>query len=152
MSKTIVYKTAGGVVINAKKQILALQRTVQRNGRDVHEIRLPKGHIDPGETDAEAAVREVGEESGYWRVAIIADLGEAHSSFKLEGVRYERDEHYFLMRLVVEQRDAAQPVSAEEALFEPIWLAPDEAPSQMTYPSERAIVERACACIYNEQA
>lgn len=144
MSEVIVYKTAGGVVINANKEILALSRTVVRNGMPVKELRLPKGHIDPGETDEEAAVREVGEESGYWQVEIIADLGESHSSFQLEGVRYERDEHYFLMRLSDPRRAEPQPVSAEEALFEPCWLEASQAVLRMTYPTEQLMARRAC--------
>jgi 8-oxo-dGTP pyrophosphatase MutT (NUDIX family) len=144
MSETMVYKTAGGVVINKNGEILALARQVMRNGKIKDELRLPKGHIDPGETDAETAVREVGEESGYWLVEIIADLGEAHSSFSVDGVHYERDEHYFLMRLTEERRDAPQPVSEDEALFSPRWLAAEEVPGQLTYSTEQAIAQRAC--------
>ncbi|MBP7869635.1 MAG: NUDIX hydrolase, partial [Candidatus Hydrogenedentes bacterium] len=54
MSKTLSYTTAGGVVINARGEILALSRTVMRDGGPVHELRLPKGHIDPGETAEQA--------------------------------------------------------------------------------------------------
>ncbi len=144
MSETVVYKTAGGVVINKDSEILALARQVVRDGILKDELRLPKGHIDPGETDEEAAVREVGEESGYWLVEIIADLGEGHSSFSVDGVHYERDEHYFLMRLTEERREAPQPVSAEEALFSPCWLAAKEAVNQLTYPTEQVMAQRAC--------
>lgn len=144
MSETVVYKTAGGVVVNKDSEILVLARQVVRDGKLKDELRLPKGHIDPGETDAETAVREVGEESGYWLLEIMADLGEAHSSFSVDGVQYERDEHYFLMRLKDERRDAPQPVSEEEALFSPCWLAAEEAPIQLTYPTEQEIAQRAC--------
>ena len=147
MSEIMVYKTAGGVVINKKQEILTLARTVMRDGGPVEELRLPKGHIDPGETDEEAAMREVGEESGYWQVEIIADLGESHSSFELDGVRYERDEHYFLMRLTDERRSAPQPVSAEEALFSPCWFEAAEAPMKLTYPTEGMMAQRACDVI-----
>lgn len=152
MSETMVYKTAGGVVINKNDEILGLARTIVRGGTPVDELRLPKGHIDPGETDEEAAMREVGEESGYWKVAIIADLGEAHSSFALDGVNYERDEHYFLMRLTAERREAPQPVSEEEALFSPRWLVANEAPEQLTYPTEQDMARRACECIKQKQS
>ncbi len=151
MSQKIVYKTAGGVVINERNEILALERIVTRGGQDVHEVRLPKGHIDPGETDEEAAIREVGEESGYWHVDIIADLGEGHSSFELDGLRYERDERYFLMRLSDTRPAAPQPVSAEEALFSPLWFLPEEAPRRMTYTTERIMVARARDIIQNQK-
>jgi len=143
MAEVMVYKTAGGVVMNSKDEILTLSRTVKRGDKTVEEWRLPKGHIDPGETDELAALREVGEESGYWQTEIIADLGESHSSFELDGVRYERDEHYFLMRLTDEHRDAPQPVSAEEALFSPCWFPKEDAPGHLTYPTERLMAQRA---------
>jgi 8-oxo-dGTP pyrophosphatase MutT (NUDIX family) len=143
MAETLMYKTAGGVVINGKGELLALKRTVTRNGHIVNELRLPKGHIDPGEKDEQAAMREVGEESGYWSVRIVNDLGTSHSSFVLDGTRYERDEHYFIMRLTDETRTSAQPVSAEEALFEPMWLPLVEAPAMLTYPTEKEFAARA---------
>ena len=34
------------------------------------QLVLPKGHIEPGETEAETAVREVLEESGVWATVI----------------------------------------------------------------------------------
>lgn len=147
MTETVVYKTAGGVVINSNGEILTLERRVFRCEKYVNELRLPKGHIEVGETDIEAALREVGEESGYWHLEIIADLGESHSSFERDGAAYERDEHYFLMCLTEERRDEPQPVSAEEALFSPCWLPAQEAPVQLTYPVEQLIAQRACDCM-----
>lgn len=143
MTEIIEYATAGGAVVRAQRELLTLSRVVTRAGRALNELRLPKGHIDPGETAAEAAVREVGEESGYWRVTIVADLGVVHSSFACEGVQYERDERYFLMTLSDAHREAPQPVSAEEALFEPCWVSLDEAPTLLSYPSEQEIAARA---------
>ena len=123
--------------------MLALARTVLREGIPVYELRLPKGHIDPGETAEHAALREVGEESGYWKVEVTADLGLSHSSFRRDGVQYERDERYFLMRLIKEARENPQPVSEEEALFEPQWLDPAEALSRLTFPTEKEFAARA---------
>ncbi len=143
MSKTLSYTTAGGVVINARGEILALSRTVMRDGGPVHELRLPKGHIDPGETAEQAALREVGEESGYWDVEIVADLGLAHSSFFRDGTQYERDERYFLMRLTDGKRRNTMPVNEEEALFEPNWLLPEVAAGKISFPTERDFAARA---------
>lgn len=145
--KTKHHTVAGGVVVDGHGRFLVIERDIERGGCMVHEVRLPKGHIDPGETSEIAAMREVGEESGYWDVAITADLGVAHSQFEFRGKHHEREEQYYLMRLTSDERKAPQPTGPEEALFEPRWLAPEEAEPRMTYPSEREFVCRAAAAL-----
>ena len=44
--------------------VLLIERWVTRGGAPFYEARLPKGHVEAGETDAEAALREVCEEAG----------------------------------------------------------------------------------------
>jgi 8-oxo-dGTP pyrophosphatase MutT (NUDIX family) len=142
--KTKYHKTAGGVVLNGSGQVLTLEREVVREGRQVHEIRLPKGHIDEGETPEAAGMREVCEESGYCQLEIVADLGTAHSAWDLNGKHHEREERCYLMRLTEELRAAPQPTpGSEEALFEPLWLPLADAAERMTYESEREFVRRA---------
>lgn len=140
--KTVHHSTAGGVVHNAGGLVLVIERDVERDGQTVHEVRLPKGHIDPGESPEQAAIREVHEESGYGEVEIIADLGTARSEFDHRGKHHVRDERYFLMRLRSEKRGEAMPTHAEEALFEPVWREPADAEQRMTYPSEQAFIAR----------
>ncbi len=137
------HTVAGGVVVDSHGRVLAIERDVEREGRIVHEMRLPKGHIDPGETPEAAAMREVGEESGYWDVEIATDLGTAHSTFDFKGKHHEREEQYYLMRLTSAVRKAPEPTGPEEALFQPRWLEFEEAAGSMTYPSEQEFVRRA---------
>lgn len=140
------YHAAGGVVLDPDGRVLLLEREVWRNGAWLHEIRLPKGHVEAGETDAEAALREVGEESGYWGLAILADLGTTTVEFAFEGRHIRRHEHYFLMRLTDTRRDEPRPKHphAEEARFRPLWARDlAEAEAWLTYASEKAVVRRA---------
>ncbi len=148
MSEKKYHKTAGGVVLNSAGHMLVLVRDVERDGVVKHEVRLPKGHVDPGETDEQAARREVHEESGYGGTEIVADLGRAHSEFEFRGHGHVRDEHYFLMRLTNEDRDAPQPTHADEALFQPRWLAPHDAAASLTYASEQDFARRAMAALH----
>jgi 8-oxo-dGTP pyrophosphatase MutT (NUDIX family) len=141
--KAKYHNTAGGVVFDDAGRVLTIVRDIDRNGRIVHEVRLPKGHIDPGETAEQAAVREVCEESGYCQLAILADLGTIQSEFDFKDKHNIRDERYFLMQLTVPERQAPQPTGNEEALFQPLWLDPAEAESQLTYESERQFMRRA---------
>jgi len=140
---TQYHETAGGVVVDASGRMLVIVRDIERDGRTVHEVRLPKGHIDAGETPEAAALREVEEESGYGALEIIADLGSFHSAFDFRGRHHERDERYFLMRLIDSRRGESRPTGPEEALFHPEWLDPAAAAVQLTYESEREFGRRA---------
>jgi 8-oxo-dGTP pyrophosphatase MutT (NUDIX family) len=134
--KSTRYSAAGGVVIHAGRMLL-----LDRPSRG--EVRLPKGHIDPGETAEETALRETEEESGYADLEIVRDLGRHAVGFEYQGARVVRDEHYFLMRLrsdVQVQRDAK-----DDAQFRVMWVAAQDAPRLLTYAAEQEVAARACA-------
>lgn len=137
-NQTIYYEAAGGVVIH-RGQMLLLDRP-ERN-----EVRLPKGHLDPGETPEMAALREVAEESGYADLEIVQTLGDCDVEYN-DGARHVvRTEHYFVMRLRSErtmtrsEKDAAQ--------FRVAWTPLDEAPDRLTYAAEQARARAAIAAI-----
>lgn len=140
--ETVHHETAGGVVFNSAGQLLVLVRDIEREGAMRHEVRLPKGHVDPGETHEEAALREVCEESGYCSLEVLADLGTMESAFDFNGRHHVRTEHYFLMRLTDEKCTGAKPMGAEEALFSAVWLERQTAPMSITYASEQAFAQR----------
>ena len=114
-------------------QVLVLQRPHRG------EVRLPKGHIEIGESAAEAAVREVTEESGYSGLEIVADLGEQVVEFDLRENHMVRCEHYFLMVL----RDKTATAHSGEDQYVPVWCSWQEALSSLTFEFERIWVRRA---------
>lgn len=142
---THYYETGGGVVVSDVGAVLLLERHVLRDEGLRHELRLPKGHIDPGETPEETALREVCEESGYCALTILASLGDSLTSYEHRGERVMRREFYFLMRL---ERDETRPIHAhpdsEEALFTVRW-APSfpDAIALLTYEAEKQVAQRA---------
>lgn len=146
--ETLEYRAAGGVVLDDAGRVLLIERWVLRNGQLAFEIRLPKGHVEPGETDEQAALREVCEETGYCGLAVAADLGEIVNEFNWPdiGRRVLRHEHYYLMRLTDPTRGEPHFTSpdADEARFTPRWAAtlPD-AEALITFESEREFVRRA---------
>jgi 8-oxo-dGTP pyrophosphatase MutT (NUDIX family) len=144
MSRIHTYATAGGVVLNPQNQILLLERHVEREEGTRHEIRLPKGHIEPDESAEQTAVREVCEESGYCDLSILAPLGEALVAYTHQGKTTLRHETYFLMRLTGNEPPTANPQGAEELLFQPRW-ADDfaSAIALLTYPAEQAVLQKA---------
>lgn len=127
------YTAAGGVVVH-DNEILVL-RWVSRG-----EVRLPKGHVEPGETVREAALRETSEETGYLHLRIVADLGHQHVEFEDRGRRVVRTERYFLMDLP-EGRAPARGTAEDK--FEPVWMGWEGALEALTFEAERQWVERA---------
>jgi 8-oxo-dGTP diphosphatase len=127
------YRAAGGVVLYRGLVLL-----LDRPGRG--EVRLPKGHVEEGETLTQAALREVREEAGYANLEVVASLGVQRVQFAHSQRQVTRDEHYFLMRL----RDEEQVQRDEQELqFRPLWVAPAEALERLTFETEREFVRRA---------
>ena len=140
----IHYQAAGGVVIDPNSRVLMIERTVD----GVHEIRLPKGHIEPGERPEDAACREVCEETGYCDLEICADLGWRTVEFDRADATVVRDERYYLMALVSDRRQAPHFVSEREALFHPLWVEDFEtAERQLTFEAEKDVMRRAQTAI-----
>lgn len=140
------YRAAGGVVVDEQGRVLLIERWIARDGALVHEVRLPKGHVEAGETDEQAAVREVCEETGYCGLAVLADLGEALTEFILRLEQVRRTEHYYLMQLTDPERGepSFDHPEAEEARFRPRWAANlASAEAQLTFPSEKEFARRA---------
>ena len=126
------YSAAGGVVVH-EGRVLVLRRPSRG------EIRLPKGHVEPGETLSDAALRETCEESGYAGLILGDDLGEQIVEFAHKGRHYVRTERYFVMALP----EKGAQVSNGESQFEPDWLTWDEALAALTFEAEREWLRRA---------
>jgi len=136
---TYEYQAAGGVVVDDTGERVLLLLRPHRPGPDGRpEVRLPKGHIEPGESHREAALREVREEGGLPELEIVADLGHQLVEFHWQDRDYRRDEFYFLMRL-----PAGAPLSPPEKQFKRLWLPWDEALARVTFEAEREWLRRA---------
>ncbi len=123
------FSHAGGLVVRSDGDEDRFLLVRSRDGR--HWV-LPKGHIDPGESAEEAAVREVREEAGVVG-KIVSRLGVDAYSLANEEVRAL----YFLMRFTREC-----PADEERELC---WLPQEEARRTLDFRGSRALLERACA-------
>ena len=96
---------------------------------------LPKGKLDAEETELEAAVREVAEETGH-----VADpgpgLGEVR--YQVQGQRGPADK--VVAYWAMQARHGAFTPTAE--IDELRWVSPAEASTSLSYARDREVVER----------
>lgn len=134
--ESVDYVAAGGVIIHEEKMLL-----LDRPHRD--EIRLPKGHVDPGETHDQTALRETAEETGFGDLEIVVDLGERLVEFDSDTRHYRRIEHYYLLRKLSDRQVRRTPKDAKQ--FRPFWVPMNEAIGLLTYEAEQEVAKRAIA-------
>jgi ADP-ribose pyrophosphatase YjhB (NUDIX family) len=135
-SETKTYTSAGGVVTDATgEQVLVLVRP------ECDEVRLPKGHVEGTESLADAALREVQEETGYGDLIVMADLGEQLVTFLHKDKIVRRIEHYYLMR--AQSLTRIEQPKEDEAQFFTVWAPWEQAAEDLTYEAEREWIRRA---------
>jgi 8-oxo-dGTP pyrophosphatase MutT (NUDIX family) len=126
--------SAGGVVVrNMRGQpFMAAVRV-----KDGTVLALPKGHIDPGESAAEAATREVREETGL-EATLIEKLDDITYWYERSGTRVLKAVSFFLFRYrsgSVEDHD--HEVDSAE------WVPLAEAPKLLSYRGEKKVAAAA---------
>ncbi len=103
---------------------------------------LPKGHLEPGEGDEDAALREIAEETGVACV-IERPLTRVRYPVYRRGVWRDKEVAYFLARA-----PHVEPTPAtEEGIVVAAWVAPATALATLTYPQVREVVEQALALL-----
>jgi len=106
---------------------------------------LPKGLIDPGETGAETAVREVAEETGV-SGRLERKLGDVRYVYTRRGERVFKVVSFFLLRYT-RGRIGELPPGMEREVAEARWLPLADAPRLLAYGGEREMAEKAIALL-----
>jgi 8-oxo-dGTP pyrophosphatase MutT (NUDIX family) len=135
--RTSTATSAGGIVVRyeaGRPQLVIGSRRRERDGRT---WTLPKGTPEKGETTEQTALREVTEETGLV-VRITGPLEDIEYWFVQSRTRIHKTVHYFMMEPVGGDLDR------HDHEFDQVrWIDFDEAPTMLTFETERALVAHA---------
>ncbi|HEV2236149.1 MAG TPA: NUDIX hydrolase [Ktedonobacterales bacterium] len=98
---------------------------------------LPKGTPNQGETVAEAALREVREETGL-DTRIVGELGSIHYIFARAGTRFEKEVFHYLL-----EATGGDVSLHDEEYDEARWFPVAEARRRLSYRNEADLLAQA---------
>jgi ADP-ribose pyrophosphatase YjhB (NUDIX family) len=130
--------SAGGVVVRRLRGRWWLA-AIRPGGKDVWA--LPKGLVGRGESPADAAGREVAEETGV-EGRLAGKLGDVRYVYTWKGERIFKVVSFFLFRYRRGRLGEIPPELAHE-VDEARWLPLEDAPRLLAYKGEREMAERA---------
>ena len=116
-----------------------------------HKWTFPKGHLEKGETPAQAALRETHEEMGLKRLRLVAPLGDVSIKFKDRfvhvGQTVQKRIDFFLMETPSHEHGKPE---RDERISDIRWVPYRQAVRTVSYKNVQPIVARAVA--YLDQA
>lgn len=133
--------SAGGVVFRRDGA-----RTLVLLIRDRHNNwGFPKGHIEKGEEPAQAALREVREETGLSRLDVVAPVDVIEWTFRFRGRRIHKTCHFFALST----DDVRTKPQRKEGITACRWVTIDHGERLLTHDNAREVLAAARMTIGN---
>ena len=127
--------SAGGAVVHESDVIVIVP--VKRDANRRRVLALPKGHLDQGETDEAAAIREGAEETGV-QAELIDKLGDVEYTYERRGRRRNKRVAFYLF-----QYRSGSLEDHDHEIEVALWMPLEKAAEELTYAGEREILRRA---------
>ena len=128
--------SAGGIVfrqpVGAEPRFLLIRDSYRNWG-------FPKGHLEDGETPAQAAVRETAEETGLDDLRLHGPIRVIDWHFRFRGRRIHKYCHFFLL----ESPEGEPSPQRDEGITDCRWLTLDESLELLSYDNARGVLRRA---------
>ena len=136
--------SAGGIVFrrDGERTLYLLIRDSYRNWG------FPKGHLEDGEAPAQAALREVGEETGLEALELRAPIEVIDWEFRFRGRRIHKTCHFFL----IETPDQRTSPLRAEGITACRWASFEQAERLVAYDNARAVLRQAQAILADTTA
>ena len=96
---------------------------------------LPKGHVEARETNEQAAIREVREETGCWG-EIVTRLNEISYWFYVGKAKHKKSVTFFLMRYL-----SGDTANHDHEVDEARWFEVTQARKALKYVNEKRLVD-----------
>jgi 8-oxo-dGTP pyrophosphatase MutT (NUDIX family) len=125
----------GGVVVRGDEMIVIVPRGRRR------VLGLPKGGPMEGETPEQTAAREVREETGI-TARVRERLGQVDYTYRRGGRNIAKTVHFYLCLF-----EAGDTADHDHEVDDARWMPLREARRRLSYPGERAMVERALSVL-----
>lgn len=133
--RPVVETSAGGVIYrwsDGTAHVLLIRDRYQHWG-------FPKGHLEGAETAADAALREVAEETGLSELRLGPQLRTIDWYFRFRGRLIHKYCHFYL----IESPEGDTCPQVEEGITECMWLPLHEAIASISYDNAREVLRLA---------
>jgi 8-oxo-dGTP pyrophosphatase MutT (NUDIX family) len=130
--------SAGGVVFRRRDGVEPVYLLIRDS---YHNWGFPKGHVEPGEERAAAALREVAEETGLSSLVLHGPIDEIDWFFRFRGRLIHKTCEFFLM----ESASGEACPQADEGITACRWVPLTVARGAISYANARTVLEAAGA-------